>query len=497
MSITLKKACKSYSTKPILTDVSISFNVGERIALVGENGAGKTTLLRLCAGVEELSSGYISRDEYTQTCYIFQEFPVKEYSGMTGLEYVTLFGKENLIRGVKRLLGEFDMDESILDMDVSLLSGGQQKILDICTNFARKPQYLLVDEPENHLDIFARQILINLIKNYRGCIVFVSHDQELINSITNRIVEVEDGSLKSYTGSYEFYLEQKSRIEQGKERTWQAHEKKVDQLDRLIKRMHEWCKKNPDLGAQLSARKTQLKKLQERAPEKPKTQKQISLKLGDVDQRHAKRMLVAKGLTVTLGDNNILWENDISLFFGEKVALVGRNGSGKSTFLRAAMGKIPITSGEIKTGVDIKVGYFSQDAGSTLDLDRTPFEVISEVFMAPDYQVRSLLARYLIGAESCMRKIKTLSGGEKTRLRFCLLFAANNDLLLLDEPTNHLDPLSWEILAEALKEYQGTVLLVSHDRMFIDQTTDKLWVVEDRKIAQYFGSLNKYLIERG
>ena len=147
-------------------------------------------------------------------------------------------------------------------------------------------------------------------------------------------------------------------------------------------------------------------------------------------------------------------------------------------------------------GVDTKIGYFSQEALATLDPDQTPLDVVSKVMSGVEHQKRALLARYLIGPDACIRKISTLSGGQKTRLRFCLLFAANNDLLLLDEPTNHLDPLSWEILAEALKEYQGTVLLVSHDRMFIDQVTKKLWVIEDRKIREYIGTLNDYLMER-
>ena len=496
MSITIKKVSKTYNVTTVLSDASISLNLGEKIALVGENGAGKTTLLKLCAGIEDPSTGNVSREEHTLTCYVAQEFPVGQYQGLTGLEYVYQFGGDNLLRGVKRLLGEFEADESILDKELSLLSGGQQKILDLCVTFAQKPHYLLVDEPENHLDIFARQVLIDLMKNYRGCLVFVSHDQELINSLTNRIVEVEDGTLKSYTGTYEFYLEHKARMEEGKARAWKAHERKLDQLDKLIKRMREWVQKNPDLGAQLRARKTQLRKLEERAPDKPKVQKQINLKLNSVEQMHTKRMLMSHGLGITLGGKVIVRNTDIHLSFGEKIALIGRNGSGKSTFLKAVMGQLPIASGELKVGVNIKIGYFSQEALATLDPEETPLDVVSKVCHAPDHQQRSLLARYLIGADACMRKIKTLSGGQKTRLRFCLLFAANNDLLLLDEPTNHLDPVSWELLAEALKEYQGTVLLVSHDRMFIDQVAEKLWVVDRQKIAQYFGSLSEYLLEQ-
>ena len=496
MSITLKKVCKSYDSHTVLAEVTASLNVGEKIALVGENGAGKTTFLKLCAGVEEASAGTITRDEYMLACFVPQEFPLEKYDGLTGREYVYLFGKDNLLRSVDRLLGKFDVDVSILDKHLSLLSGGQQKILDLCTCLAQRPQYLLIDEPENHLDIFSRQVLIDMIRHYRGCVVFVSHDQEMINAITNRILEIEGGTIKSYTGSYEFYLEHKARMEEGQLRTWKAHEKKVNQLDKLIKRMHEWCQKNPDLGAQLSARKTQLRKLQERAPEKPKIQRQATFKLKEVEQNRTKVMLRSQGLTIRLGGADILRDTDVSLFFGEKVALIGRNGSGKSTFLKAVLGQIPVAAGDLRLGVNIKIGYFSQEAVTTLNLEETPFDVVARILKsAEQHHVRSLLAQYLIGADTCMRKIGTLSGGEKTRLRFCLLFAANNDLILLDEPTNHLDPISWEILAEALKTYQGTVLMVSHDRMFIDQVAEKLWMIKDSKIVRYYGSLSEYLLE--
>jgi ATPase subunit of ABC transporter with duplicated ATPase domains len=365
----------------------------------------------------------------------------------------------------------------------------------MCTTLARRPHYLLLDEPENHLDIFARQILISMIREYRGCVVFVSHDQEFINAVTNRIVEVVDGTLQSYTGTYEFYLEHKARLEAGAQRTWNAHEKKVEQLDRLIKRMREWVKKNPDLGAQLRARKTQLRHLQEKAPNRPKTHSKMKLGIGEVEQKNTKRMLMSNGLTLKRGDSTILWNTDVYLSFGEKVAIVGRNGSGKTSFLKAVMGEIPITAGELKVGVGADIGYFSQESLAVLDPNKTPLDVISTVMRAPDHQQRALLARYLIGADACTRKISTLSGGQKTRLRFCLLFAAGHDFLLLDEPTNHLDPVSWEILTESLKEFGGTVLLVSHDRMFIDQVAKKLWIVEDTSISEFAGTLSEYLLE--
>lgn len=495
MSISLKKVSKSYNSTVVLNDVTIAFNVPEKIVLVGENGSGKTTILKICVGIEEASTGKVFFDEYSRTCYVPQEFPVEDYPGMTGFDYVYTNGTDSLLRGVRRLLAEFELDESVLELPLESLSGGQQKILSLSVAIAQRPQYLLIDEPENHLDIFARQTLISILKEYKACVVFVSHDQELINSVTNRIVEVQDGTLNSYTGSYEFYLEHKARMEEGKAHTWKTHKKKVDQLDKLIKRMREWVNKNPDLGAQLSARKTQLRQLQEKAPDRPKAQKRSKMSIVEVE-KGSKRMLLAEKLTIQLGGLNIIEDTDLVLVSGEKVALIGRNGSGKSTFLKSVIGKVPIHSGKLKVADNVRVGYFSQDSLATLDLEKTPLEVVSCVALGvPEHAQRALLARYLIGTDICMRKIKTLSGGQKTRLRFCLLFAAKNDFLILDEPTNHLDPVTWEILVEVLKEYQGTLLMVSHDRMFIDQIDPRLWIVDNHEIYEHFGTINEYLMQ--
>lgn len=494
MSISLKKVSKSYNSTVVLSDVTIALNPGEKIALVGDNGAGKTTVLKMCAGIEDATSGQIFLDPHTRACFVPQEFPIEDFSDMTGLDYVYAHGTENLLRGTKRVLTDFDFEEEKLDLPLDSMSGGQQKILSLAVAIAQRPQYLLIDEPENHLDIFARQSLIEIIKQYRGCVVFVSHDQELINSVTNRIVEISDGALNSYTGSYEFYLEHKARMEEGRAKSWKSHEKKVDQLDKLIKRMREWVKKNPDLGAQLRARKTQLRHLQDRKPEKPVFRKKAKISVESVG-KGSNRVLLTEDLEIQLGGQTIIEDSNLTVYRGDKVAVIGRNGSGKSTFLKAAIGEIQPTKGKIKLASNVKVGYFAQDALVVLDPEKTPLDVVSSVSTHLSEQGRrAMLARYLIGPDVCNRKIKTLSGGQKTRLRFCLIFASKNEVLILDEPTNHLDPITWEILVEALKEYQGTVLMVSHDRMFIDQIATRLFVVENQEVKEHFGSLNEYLL---
>jgi ATP-binding cassette, subfamily F, member 3 len=493
MSIILRHVHKTYDNNSVLEDVSVTFSMHEKVALVGENGAGKTTLLRICAGEEPVSDGSISYDTRGRVCYVAQEFLVHEYGEMTGLGYIESFGAERFHNTVKDTLKAFDFNHKLLTLPLSALSGGQQKLLALAVAFALRPAYLLIDEPENHLDIFARGTLIELMRDYRGCVVFVSHDHELINAVTSRIVEVRDCATHSYQGSYEFYLEQKTKEDAALERDHKAHDKKAEQLDKLIKRLKVWVQANPNFGKQLRARKTQLAKHNENAPAAKHTTKKAKLVVPPSDKT-SKRIFVAEKLSLSRGEVTILEKIDLALFAGEQVALVGRNGTGKSTFLSAIRGTIPASDGTLRVAPTLKLGYFAQDALATLDPNATPYDVVSDVKPGiSEPQVRALLASYLIDAEACKRKIGTLSGGQKTRLRFCLLFATTSDVLILDEPTNHLDPVTWEVLVEAIKQYKGALLVVSHDRLFLEQLDIRLWVCEKKTIREYYGGLSAFL----
>jgi len=495
MSIVLKNVWKSYDSQTVLERVNFILNVGDKIAVIGENGMGKSTLLKLLSGEEDLTLGERYVDDRAMVAVVSQDFPTHYLErGITVREFINEQGGQSLFRRVDKILREFCFPERLMDTSLSMLSGGQQKIVDLSVAFGLQTGVLLLDEPENHIDIFARQVLISLIRNHRGAIAFVSHDQDLINSTTNKIVEVENHSLWSYTGGYEFYLAEKKRQEEGRERAWKTHERKVEQLDRLIKRMHQWVKLNPDLGAQLSSRKTQLERIKANAPSRPRSKKLITLSIKNSDRVTGKRMFLVDGLRLERGGTYLLWDVSLSLFYGQKVALVGRNGSGKTSFIKALMGDVPF-QGTIRVGDSVSLGYFSQDTADILDLKETPLEALEKITSGEQHVLRALLAKYLIGAEHCNRPIGKLSGGQKTRLRFCLLFAHKYELLILDEPTNHLDPVTWDIVAGAITEYQGAVLLVSHDRVFVDSTVKQLWVIDNRQIALYHGTLGEYLLE--
>lgn len=496
MSIVLKNAAKVFNAHTVFENLTFALNTGEKVAIIGENGAGKSTLLRMLAEEEEeLNAGSRTTDGYVRTVFVQQDFPI-DLVGVdeTSEDIIRKRGGESLLRNSKRVMQSLGLDEKFAKLPIRSLSGGQQKIVDLSMAFAEHTDYLFLDEPENHIDIFARQALILLMKEYDGGLVFVSHDQDLINSVTNRIVEVEDGKLQSYKGGYEFYLEEKARQEAGKKRAWESHARKVEQLDKLIKRMHQWVKMNPDLGAQLSSRKTQLERLKTNAPPKPKSHKRMRVSLEGVEKASSKRILLMDKLAIKRGDRYLVKGVSTSMFFGDKVAFVGRNGTGKTSLLKAITGELPY-EGTLRVGERVKVGYFSQDTAESLDLSLTPLATLENIMGGQEHTLRGILARYLIDANHCTRPISTLSGGQKTRLRFCLLFAAKNDLLLLDEPTNHLDPVTWGIVAQAINDYEGTLILVSHDRVFIDQTVKSLWVIEGQHIKLFGGTLSEYLEE--
>ncbi len=316
MSIVIKNLKKVFGTNIVLDGINLALNPRERIAVIGENGVGKTTLINVLAGIDEPTSGSITKDEFSQTLIVTQDFSSDfMLNGWTVREYIEYHGGEKLLRSTLRVMNNFNLGQEVLNLKLSNLSGGQKKILDISTSFARKPQYLFLDEPENHIDIIGRQVLIEMMKNFGGCLVFISHDQDLINSVTNRILEIEEGKIISYTGTYEFYLEEKQRQEEAKIRDWKHHENEVKRLDALVKRMREWVQKNPDLGPMLRAKKTQLERLKDNAPKKPKKEQKMNLFLNDVEQKKSKIILRVEDFSLKLGDRSLFYKTDAYLVF--------------------------------------------------------------------------------------------------------------------------------------------------------------------------------------
>ncbi len=490
-NLSVKNVVKIFGVKPVLSGVSLHLNPGDKVALVGENGAGKTTLLRILSGDEEPTKGSVMTNERIPRLYMAQEFP--GHPEQVAGEFI---GGEKAHRAALRYLDELDIDPKILEMHTGLLSGGQKKMLQLVKAFVSKSPYLLLDEPENHLDYFAREWLITTLRNYRGCVVLVSHDQYVIDQVANKIVEIEDGKLTTFQGDYQFYLEEKARQVEGRYQEWQHMEREIERHRKMVIRMRQHAKRNSDVAGVYRNKVRQLERLVETQQERPRIErKKMKVNLADVERKSSKRILLLDNFSLKRGGRSLFYNTGAQLFFGEKVALLGRNGSGKTSLFKAIQGELEANGGNVRVGVNINVGYFSQEHTEELDEDSTPIEELNKVMNGGEQKVRSFLNNFLIDSTAASRSISTLSGGQKTRLRFAKLFSRDIDFLLLDEPTNHLDTMSWQVLVEALKRFTGTVLLVSHDRAFVDETVEKLWVIDKSTIKEFFGNLSEFLGE--
>lgn len=491
-NLSVKNVTKTFGAMPVLNDVTLSLSLGDKVVLVGENGAGKTTMMRILAGIEEPSKGFIISSERMPRAYASQEFD--ENLNQTASEFV---GGEKAQRTALRMLDELDMPESILSLQLKMMSGGQRKIMQLIKVLASKSPYLLLDEPENHLDYFAREWLVTTLKEYRGCIVFISHDQYVIDSVANKIVEIEDGTLKSYRGDYQFFLEEKGRQLKGRFQEWDHMCREIERHKKMVLKLRELAKKTSKVSGFYRNKKRKLNQLIENQTERPKLSRpKMRLNVDGVENKNSKRILQFVDLSLKLGDKSIFHRLGNQLFFGEKICLFGRNGSGKTSLINMIRGGLQPSSGSVNLGVNVEVGFFSQEHYEELDPNATPLEEIGKVSRSGGEQkARSILGSFLIDSTVASRKISTLSGGQKTRLRFAKLFARNVEFLILDEPTNHLDSLSWQVLLEAIKAFQGTVLLVSHDRAFVDEVVDKLWVINSSEIKTFYGNLSALLGE--
>jgi len=487
-SITLKDATRYFDRKLVFSGVSLSLSDGQKTVLVGENGAGKTTLLRLMAGDLLPDSGQVTADPWVERIFVEQEF--KEYE--EELTVRLYLGK--LWKKAVRLLAPLEFPESMFDSELRFLSGGQKRLVELAKAFATSNGFLLLDEPENHLDFVGRQWLIDMINNYHGGVMLVSHDQYVIDQVANQIIEIEDGEMGIFPGSFQGYLDERERRLLGEERQWKILDDEIKHYKIVVNDLRQWAKRNSDFSKTYHNKEKQLKRMQDRQKERPKLErKKMRGQLNPVDRKGGKRILSFYNFSLKRGGRQLITDFTKDLWFGEKICLFGRNGCGKTSLMKAILSEIIPSSGQVRIGNDIRVGYFSQDHLDELNPESTPIQEYQKLLGGTEQRIRPILMKYLFDQISMEQKIKTLSGGQKTRLRFAKLFGSNPELLLLDEPTNHLDRATWEVLLLALKEYNGTVLLISHDRMFVDQVVERMWTFEDDTIREYFGNMSEYI----
>lgn len=511
----IHKGCKRYGANSIFENIQFEIRNNEKIAVVGRNGCGKTTLFKVIAGIEELESGDIHQESQTRVGYLAQttfeneEIKVedelkKAFEGIHELEiqmhklsermahdssedvlsaYAQAQHRYEEMGGytwesdMKTIFTKFNFDEEDLKRTISTFSGGQKTRLAFVKLLLSKPDILLLDEPTNHLDLTTIEWLEGYVKRYPKAVVLVSHDRMFLDDVVDVVYEMEFGLMARYPGNYSHYIEVKDSDMERQKGAYIRQQKEIQHMEELIEKFR--YKKNKAAFAQS---KIKFLDRMERI-EDPKSDTRTFKARFTPRIRGGKRVLETKDLTI--GYDKPLCSVNLEIMQGDKIAVLGPNGKGKSTFVKTIMNNIPALSGSFLMGHQIEVGYFDQELAQ---FDRNN-DVIEEIWNEyPDLnrtQVRTALGCFLFSGDDVFKTVDCLSGGEKVRLSFVKLMLKNPNFLILDEPTNHLDLAGKEALEVSLRDYEGTMLFVSHDRYFISQIANKILVIDEGKATLF------------
>jgi ATP-binding cassette subfamily F protein 3 len=443
INLKITKLEKSYN-QPLLENVSLSHTGHGLVALIGDNGSGKSTLLKILAGLEEQDSGKI------------------EWQGEPRIGY---------------LQQEID--------SLPTLSGGQKKVT-LLADLIYSGLYdvLLLDEPDNHLDIENKNWLINAMQSFAGLIIMISHDRHLLKQVSTHTWLVEDGLIRTYPFGYEKFVLEYQKERDDLEHLFHVQDREHKRLNDLVERFRQKAASGTKAARYYHALQKRLIRFEQEMVKDPKKRDshiEISTSLSGKQIKH-KIAIMVKDLQFSYPDNSIFEDASLYIEVGEKVALISANGTGKSTLIKLILGQLDPSQGLAKIGESLKVGYYSQEHLETLDKDSTPIDCFTKKFPIADYQAASVLRKFYFSKHSIKSKIWTLSGGQKARLQLALFLYTNPDVLILDEPTNHLDLKSVAALEEFLVEYQGTVLLISHDHELLNNVCDIAYELKNKKI---------------
>ena len=512
----------------IFSNISFSVPDNARIGLVGPNGAGKTTLLKIMTGQQEPTSGQFTINKGLKVGYIAQENALDEDKTIWD-EMLTVFDNlieknkritkmqeqiaehpedEDLLKRydqlaydfeqeggftyqaeIKSILNGFNFKENTWQKVIGTLSGGEKTRLAFVKLLLQKPPVLLLDEPTNYLDLDTLDWLEAFLKNYQGAIITVSHDQYFLDHLANQIFELNFGKLTTFKGNYSQYVKERELMNNQQEAAYEKQQEK-------IKKEEEFIQKNlvrASTTKRAQSRRKALDKMERIKPPKHKQKVRINF---TSDRPSGKEVLIAKDLTIGYPDKTMVSDIDFQVNKNDRVAIIGPNGIGKSTLLKTIMKKLEPKDGSIKYGASLDIGYYDQELQS-LDPSKTVLDTIWDRHKTmPEKDVRSILASFLFTAEDIDKTVGQLSGGQKARLTLTVLSLEKDNFLLMDEPTNHLDIEAKEVLEQALDNYDGTLLFVSHDRYFINELANKIISVRDGHAKIYNGNYSYYLDEK-
>lgn len=527
MQLIVDKIAKSFGINEIFKDVSFMVDKGEHLGLVGVNGSGKTTLLRCLLNPEYIDKGSIHFEPGISVGYVQQGFTdikgsiwkfmlqscqeiiqlrekiklleeksaeaaeaevdsvLEEYSKvLKRYEHLDGYNYENRI---KRVLIGLGYSETWWKEDAATLSGGQKTRLMLAAALVRNPDFMILDEPTNHLDIVMTQWLEKYLQEFKGGLIVVSHDRAFLDNVAMRILEMEGGRLQSFKGNYSRYLEQKAVQTATLEAAYNAQQDYIARTEAYIRRFKAGIKSKMARG-----RQSQLNRLER--IEAPVQHEEFELRLPSAAEC-ADRVLIMEDLTIGYGEKVLARGINLTLRRGEKAALLGANGTGKTTLLKTILGETEPLKGKAKIGNRVQIGYFSQSY-ERLNPKQTLLENFVTEYGFTEERTRSMLGGMLFHGDDVFKEIGTLSGGQKARLVLLKLVLDGANCLVLDEPTNHLDIMARETVEAALTAFDGTVLVVSHDRYFVNEVADRIWEIEDGQVKDYKGNYEFYLAEK-
>ena len=465
--IQLENVTKSFGERTIFSDVSFKIQDGEKLGIVGKNGAGKSTLLKIMIGVEEFDAGKLSGLRKEDVGYAEQ---LPNFTQKTLLDEM-LSGDVEEFQARKILYG-LGFTESELAKNPKNFSGGETGKITLARALLNEPRILILHEPTNHLDIYAIDFLEDFLKNYRGTVIAVTHDRHFLQNCVTKILDIENGKATLYPGNYEKYFQLKAERRSYELKAYEKQQEEIAKLEDFVRRN----KVRASTAKRARSRQNILDRMQRL--EKPPSNEIVKVNLGDAAES-ANKILIVDNLNF----KNIIKNFSLEIIKGEKVGLIGKNGVGKSTLLKLIVGDLKADSGELKIGNRVKIGYLSQ-GHEELNVNATPLEELINEFNLTIERARAELARLDLGAQIVEKPIAELSGGEKTRVALAKLILTGANFLLLDEPTNHLDLPAREAIESALKVFEGTILIVTHDRYLLDSVTSRVIEFEKREILQ-------------
>lgn len=536
IDIALQNIKKDFGIKQILDGFNLDVSTGEKIGLIGPNGCGKSTIFKIITKEEEPSTGTVSIRKNARIGFLSQMAPevgnevtvkdiitrsfqkiydienrmheleesftncsekelskkLEEY-GKLQQRYLDLDGY-SIEYKVSELCSKFNIDSNMLSKSFNVLSGGEKTIVCFVSMMITEPEILLLDEPTNNLDIDTLERLEDFLKNYDGTVIMSSHDRYFLDKVASKIVLIDRGKAEIFFGNYSYYLVENERRILSEFEQYKDQQKKIEAMKRKIKQLQEFGKLAYPGGEMFFKRAASIQKRLDKIEllDKPESQREIPLNF-QMNQRSGKQVLVVSDLDLSVTDKELLNDANFEVIFKDRICLMGNNGSGKTTLIKTIvdLANDQREDDHIKIGSNVSIGYIPQ-INEYENPNATILEVARKSFSGTETQLRASLARFMFNGDDVFKKVGKLSGGEKVRLKLFELIQRNINFLILDEPTNHIDINTKEVLENALKDYQGTILFISHDRYFINEIAQKILYIDNKQIKEYIGNYDDY-----